>query len=135
MSNVCAGIGRGQMINLDNFVIKRRNTFEVYKAHLSKLGIKFPGEPSPNFANRWLTTIIFESPVIRDKIMNSLALENIESRPLWKPLHLQPVYSSSPFYGKTLSAGLFENGLCLPSGSSLTEGEQSKIIDQIIKNL
>ena len=135
MSNVCAGIGRGQMINLDNFVIKRRNTFEVYKAHLSKLGIKFPGEPSPNFANRWLTTIILESPGIRDKIMDSLALDNIESRPLWKPLHLQPVYSSSPFYGTTLSAGLFENGLCLPSGSSLTEGEQSKIIDQIIKNL
>ena len=135
MSNVSAGIGRGQMKSLNDFVARRRKIFDVYKENLAGSSIRFPGELAPNFANRWLTTILFENSGTRDNIMKKLGFQNMESRPLWKPLHLQPVYSTSPFYGNTLSSSLFEVGLCLPSGSSLTEEEQSQIIDQIIKNL
>jgi len=135
MSNICAGIGRGQIQGLAKFVVARRNIFDRYREKLVNRNIKFLTEPSNQFSNRWLTTILFDNAILRNHIMEVLNKDDIESRPLWKPLHLQPVYQSYPFYGKVLSSRLFEVGLCLPSGSHLTDSDQSRIINLIIKNL
>lgn len=133
MSNICAGIGRGQMTALDERVNKRREIFFMYKKLLNTIpGISFQNEPEGFFSNRWLTTIVLNATQTPKGISNKdvrLALEsqNIESRPLWKPMHLQPVFKDAPYYGNNISENLFQNGLCLPSGSNLTEEEFSRI--------
>lgn len=140
MSNICAGVGRGQMIVLDERVKKRREIFWQYKNLLNNIpGISFQNENDGFFSNRWLTTILLNpaltpNAINNDNIRISLEADNIESRPLWKPMHLQPVFKDAPFYGNGISDKLFKEGLCLPSGSNLTEDEFNRISD-IILNL
>jgi len=140
MSNVLAGIGLGQMEVIDERVKARRKNFSFYKEHLRKYkGISFLEEPDKSyFSNYWLTTILLDpskTGVTREDLQAALENENIESRPLWKPMHLQPVFSSCPAYVNGTSEELFKNGLCLPSGSNLTDDDRSEIIDVITKTL
>lgn len=149
MSNIVAGIGRGQMKVLDEHVKIRRQIHQFYfdnlgrswlsdKSHIdlqgleSPTGVYFLKEPDGYFSNRWLTTIIINPEetdgVSREDIRIALEKENIECRPLWKPMHMQPLYSGVPFYGSGVSEMLFEFGLCLPSGSNMTEGEREKVL-------
>lgn len=136
MSNISAGIGRGQMQVLDKWVRKRRAIFERYKTELSSVKeIEFLEEPNVDFySNRWLTTILAQSFEQRETIRLALEEQNIEARPLWKPMHLQPIFKEYPYYGDKLSEQLFEKGLCLPSGSNMTEEQQSRVIN-VIKSL
>ena len=132
MSNIVAGIGRGQMEVLDDRIKARRSNFEFYKENLSDLPVKLaPEEPAGFFSNRWLTTILTDSYQMREKIRLALADKNIESRPLWKPMHLQPVFKDAPAYVNGVSEGLFKKGLCLPSGSNLTVENKELIIKNI----
>ena len=124
LSNILAGIGRGQMEVLPQRVEKRRENHAWYAHAFAGLdGVSFLPEPEGHFSNRWLTCVLVEpsrlNGVDRERIRLALESENIESRPLWKPLHMQPVFSGCPYYGNGLSAYLFEKGLCLPSGSSM----------------
>lgn len=135
MSNVLAGIGRGQMEVLEKRVRARRQNFEFYKENLSGLPeIEFVNEPDGSYSNRWLSCILTPSFEMREKIRIALENENIESRPLWKPMHLQPVFEKCLSFVNGVSEDLFNRGLCLPSGSSL-EVEDMERICGIIKNL
>lgn len=139
MSNVLAGIGRGQMQVLTDRVESRRANFSFYTNALSQLpGISFQPEPESAHSNRWLTCILVDPEksggITREQIRVHLAEKNIETRPLWKPMHLQPVFKSAVFEGSGLSDKLFEQGLCLPSGSSLTEDDLSSV-ESAIKEL
>ncbi len=139
LSNVCAGIGRGQMMVLDERVKQRRANFDFYVNQLGGIpGISFPAEPKGMYANRWLTTVIVDPAktggVTRENIRLALEAENIESRPLWKPMHQQPVFKAYPAFVNGVSDKLFENGLCLPSGSNLTPDDLQRIA-AVIKNL
>jgi dTDP-4-amino-4,6-dideoxygalactose transaminase len=131
LSNICAGIGRGQLRVLDERVRQRRAVYSFYKENLeNESGIAFLKEPEGFFSNRWLTTILvgIETQAIsREKIRLALEEDNIESRPLWKPMHLQPVFKGCPSYTSGVSEKLFENGLCLPSGSNLTGKELHRV--------
>jgi dTDP-4-amino-4,6-dideoxygalactose transaminase len=138
MSNVLAGIGRGQLEVLNDRVASRRNNFERYKQYFSKhnnagFNIQFQEEPDGYHSNRWLTCILVDpinnKGITREEIRLAMDEENIESRPLWKPMHQQPVFSSSKSYLNGVSDKLFENGLCLPSGSNLTEEEFERIFN------
>ncbi len=138
MSNVLAGIGRGQLEVLNDRVAARRNNFERYRQYFSKLNndgfeIQFQEEPHVYFSNRWLTCILLDPAknkgLTREVIRLAMEAENIETRPLWKPMHQQPVFASAKSYLNGVSDILFENGLCLPSGSNLTEEEFSRIFD------
>jgi len=132
MSNVVAGIGRGQMEVLDERVKARRANFEFYKSHLDgKDGISFVNEPNGFFSNRWLSCILTDSFEKREKIRLDLQKENIETRPLWKPMHLQPVFEKYPRYLNGTSEELFEKGLCLPSGSDLTQQDLFRVIENL----
>ena len=137
MSNVLAGIGRGQMEVLPQRVVQRRANNQFYREHLSDMeGITFHTEPSPDFfSNYWLTSLIIDPAktggVNREDLRLALEAANIESRPLWKPMHLQPVFAGCPYYGDGTSERLFENGLCLPSGSILTETELLRVVESI----
>jgi dTDP-4-amino-4,6-dideoxygalactose transaminase len=135
MSNICAGIGRGQMEVLEKRVEQRRANFEYYtKAFSSVDEICFLEEKEGYFSNRWLTTILIKSNRISPTaIIKALTEENIEARPLWKPMHLQPVFSTAPFYGRSISDNLFEKGLCIPSGSNLSEKNLAFVADNIKK--
>jgi dTDP-4-amino-4,6-dideoxygalactose transaminase len=133
MSNICAGIGRGQMEVLDDHVALRRKMHDFYVTLFEgNSGVTvFKAPNSDYFSNYWLTTILID-PVVTNGITSEilrLALEsdNIESRPLWKPMHLQPVFSKYPYYGNKVAEKLFENGLCLPSGSNLTDEDRERI--------
>ena len=131
MSNLCAGVGRGQMQVLNDRIATRRAIFGRYASLLSgRPGISVCHEPEGYFSNRWLTTLLIdptEAGVTREDLRLALDKENIESRPLWKPMHLQPVFEQYPYYGEGVSDKLFENGLCLPSGSNLTEDELQRV--------
>ena len=134
MSNISAGIGRGQMEVLPERIEQRRKNFSFYQKELKPfVGITLVNEPAGFFSNRWLTTILVDpektNGVTREDIRLALEKENIESRPLWKPMHLQPVFQSFPYYGKNVAENLFENGLCLPSGSNLTAHELERVLD------
>jgi len=136
MSNIVAGIGRGQMEVIDERVKKRRETYAWYRENLKDVkGISFPPDPGPDyFSNRWLTTILID-PLLagfnREDLRQALENENIESRPLWKPMHLQPVFENAPAFLNGNAEQLFNTGLCLPSGSSMTDKERNKILDVI----
>jgi len=128
MSNVLAGIGRGQMEVLQERVQSRRKNYNYYYEAL-KHKYEFLEEPEGYFSNRWLSCIITESTKTREKIRLALQEQNIESRPLWKPMHLQPIFQKYPRYSNGISENLFEKGLCLPSGSNSTEKELNSIIE------
>ncbi len=136
LSNISAGIGRGQMLVLDRHMAARR---KIYDRYLQALGqhdrIKFLEEPEGHYSNRWLTCILLPDKKSRDRLMEVLSAENIESRPLWKPLHLQPVFRDAPFFGAGVSEDLFLRGLCLPSGSELKKQVQIHIIKLILNKI
>ena len=129
LSNICAGIGRGQMEVIERRVQQRRANFEFYKNAFSQIEeIQFINEPPTYISNRWLTTILLkETRIGPAKIITDLAKENIECRPLWKPMHLQPVFSNAPYYGQNISDQLFITGVCLPSGSNLIASDLTLI--------
>jgi dTDP-4-amino-4,6-dideoxygalactose transaminase len=138
MSNISAGIGRGQMEVLDRHVSLRRNMHEFYYAKLSSVpGIHFLKEPNSNyFSNHWLTAITIDPLLTGGKTSEMLRLllekDNIESRPLWKPMHLQPVFAHHPYYGERVAETLFNQGLCLPSGSNLTDEDRQHIENVLV---
>jgi dTDP-4-amino-4,6-dideoxygalactose transaminase len=133
MSNICAGIGRGQMEVLDKHVALRRKMNHFYCDYFLNIdGVTVFSEPNSDYySNHWLSTIVMDPEKLngktREDLRHALEQENIESRPLWKPMHLQPVFKKYPYYGNTIAASLFENGLCLPSGSNLTDIERNRI--------
>ncbi|WCO03087.1 aminotransferase class I/II-fold pyridoxal phosphate-dependent enzyme [Psychroserpens ponticola] len=132
LSNVLAGIGRGQMEVLEDRVYARRQNYDTYKATLSAIEeITFLDEPKDFYSNRWLSCILTPSETIREGLRLKLLENNIESRPLWKPMHQQPVFKSCPSYLNGVSDDLFKKGLCLPSGSNLTESELDRVITAI----
>ncbi len=140
LSNVLAGIGKGQMEVLPLRVKKRREIFEFYKNELLATGgIQFLAEPGGTVSNRWLTTIIFDEKKwgagINEKVRLSLEKQNIETRPLWKPLHQQPVFISCESYNNGVADDLFANGLCLPSGSNTSQENLVKVVYEIKKCL
>jgi dTDP-4-amino-4,6-dideoxygalactose transaminase len=137
LSNVCAAIGIGQLKVIDERVHSRRKNFFFYQKHLSKIkGISFQPEPPETFSNRWLTCITIEPGLNLAPEDIRLTLEecNIESRPLWKPMHSQPVYKDAPYYGDGESDTLFARGLCLPSGSQLDPEELNRVVE-IVENV
>lgn len=140
MSNVLAGIGRGQMEVLDQRVAQHRSNNQFYRDQIEKLnGIVFQQEPdSKFFSNYWLTAITVDPAltggITNEHIRKALEAENIESRPLWKPMHLQPVFDYCPYYGDGTSEKLFKNGICLPSGSNLSDSDLERVAI-ILKNI
>ncbi len=132
LSNICAGIGRGQMEVLQEHVNLRREMHNFYVNFFKDIeGVSVFQEPNADFySNFWLTCILIDSDRLgktREDLRLALETSNIESRPLWKPMHLQPIFNDYPFYGGIVSEQLFENGLCLPSGSNLTENDKERI--------
>jgi dTDP-4-amino-4,6-dideoxygalactose transaminase len=132
LSNVLAGIGRGQMEVLQTRVAQRRAVWQFYVDRFGQTpGITFLQEPDGYFCNRWLTCILVDPTltggVSREDIRLHLEKTNIECRPLWKPMHLQPVFAGAPYYGDRTSERLFEQGLCLPSGSNLTTEDLERV--------
>jgi dTDP-4-amino-4,6-dideoxygalactose transaminase len=132
LSNVLAGIGRGQMEVLQDHVKARRQNFDTYKTEFNTIEeITLLDEPKNFYSNRWLSCILTPSQEIREGLRLKLLEHNIESRPLWKPMHQQPVFNSCPSYLNGISDDLFKKGLCLPSGSNLTENELNRVISAI----
>lgn len=135
LSNICAGIGRGQLAVLQDRVAARCRNFAAYKSALRDLpGVNFMPEPDYGRSTHWLSCLTFEPEVAgidRERIRLHLAEQNIETRPLWKPMHLQPIFSSSECFNSGVSEELFQKGLCLPSGSNLTEEDLHRVIDNI----
>lgn len=138
MSNICAGIGRGQMEVLEKRVEARRaNHFFYVDLFREFLGVEVLSEPSKEFySNHWLSAIVIDEEMAgfnREALRLALEAENIESRPLWKPMHLQPVFANYPYYGSGISEDLFNRGLCLPSGSNLCAEDRERIKSVILK--
>ena len=137
MSNICAGIGRGQMFVLDEHVARRREIHNLYVKLLNGVkGVKVMCQPEGGTfnSNYWLTCIMVEpeeAGFTREDVRLALDEDNIESRPLWKPMHLQPVFKNAPFYGNGTSERLFEIGLCLPSGPTLTDEDVERVVKVI----
>lgn len=138
MSNIVAGIGRGQMEVLDSRIQSRRAMNSFYQHIFADIeGVTVFKEPSDDyFSNHWLSAILIDEKITgknREDLRLALLDHNIESRPLWKPMHLQPVFKDSPYYGNKVAENLFDKGLCLPSGSNLTTEDQNRIAG-VIKN-
>ncbi|MFT6417581.1 MAG: dTDP-4-amino-4,6-dideoxygalactose transaminase [Dokdonia sp.] len=136
MSNISAGIGRGQLEVLKDRIQQRRANYDFYEKHLGDIeGLSFHKEPDEYFSNRWLTTLLIDPKITggigREDIRLSLLKENIEARPLWKPMHLQPIFRNSQQFLNGVSDELFRDGLCLPSGSNLTLAEKNKVVQSI----
>ena len=133
MSNICAGIGRGQMEVLDEHVALRRQMHDFYEEVFKSIeGVEVFSTPNDDyFANYWLSAITIDENktkgITRETLRLALEAENIESRPLWKPMHLQPIFFKYPYYGKKVAQNLFETGLCLPSGSNLSDDDRNRI--------
>lgn len=133
MSNICAGIGRGQMEVLNDYIGLRRNMHEFYVDLFKDIaGVTIFTVPNADyFSNYWLSTILIHpletNGITRETLRLGLEEENIESRPLWKPMHLQPLFCNYPYYGNNISETLFNNGLCLPSGSNLSDADRARI--------
>ena len=141
LSNVLAGIGRGQMEVLEERIAQRRAVFAYYREAFADMqSISFSPEPEHAFGNRWLSCILidpcFTSGKTRETLRLALKAENIEARPLWKPMHQQPVFRSYPYYGSHhVADDLFGKGLCLPSGSSLSEEDLERIVSVVRQTL
>jgi len=138
LSNICAGIGRGQMEVLPDRIQQRRAINEFYKDVFSNIDAVnlFSEASSDFFSNHWLSSITIDKKVTtrtNQELMAAFAEENIETRPLWKPMHLQPVFNDCPYYGETVSEELFTAGLCLPSGSNITNDDKNRIYEVISK--
>lgn len=142
MSNVVAAIGRGQMVVLNDRVAARRANYDRYVRLFGEINakgyhIELLPEPEGFFSNRWLSTVTMDPEknrgITREDVRLALEAENIESRPLWKPMHLQPVFADAPFYGDGTSERLFEQGLCLPSGSNLREDDWQRIEAELLQ--
>lgn len=134
MSNICAGIGRGQMEVLEKHINLRREMHNFYVDFFkdTKEVSVFSEPNSDYFSNHWLSCIVIHANIsgkTSTELRLALEKENIESRPLWKPMHLQPIFENYPYYGGQISEQLFENGLCLPSGSNLTEIDKNRILE------
>ena len=133
LSNVCAAIGVGQLRVLQDRVAARRRVNDLYREKLARIdGISFTGEPEGMRANRWLTVIFIDperAGFAPEEARLALEAENIESRPLWKPMHLQPVFAEAKVFGGAVSAQAFASGLCLPSGSAMTESDIDQVAD------
>ncbi|EJV85864.1 DegT/DnrJ/EryC1/StrS family aminotransferase [Bacillus thuringiensis] len=135
MSNVVAGIGRGQLKVLDQRVQKKRYIFDFYKRELGNLeGIEFMPSNEWNEPNYWLSSMTLNGKIRPIDVMEALEKENIESRPVWKPMHMQPFFEKYDFVGTDVSEKLFENGICLPSDTKMTEADLEKVV-KIIKGL
>lgn len=130
MSNICAGIGRGQMEVLDAHVRLRRANNTFYKDYFKEIqGVTVFSEPNEQFSsNHWLSCIVLDSYEQREALRLALEAKNIESRPLWKPMHLQPVFQNYPYYGANDAEELFKKGLCLPSGSNMSDADRARIV-------
>ena len=130
-----AGIGLAQLAVLEDRVEKRRNIYAYYKRNLEMLpGIEFLEEPEGYFSNRWLTTIVIAPDIAGFKaceLREFLLEDGIESRFLWKPMHLQPMHKGAPYSGGNIAENLFSNGICLPSGSGLNKEELDRIINSV----
>jgi dTDP-4-amino-4,6-dideoxygalactose transaminase len=140
MSNILAGIGRGQMEVLDERVQQRRKINKWYRSFLSGVeGVQFQSEPAEDYySNHWLTAILVDPDILnftREDIRQRLLRFNIEARPLWKPMHLQPIFRGAQFFGDGTSERLFDQGLCLPSGSNLTVDEKDRIQYSLLQAL
>jgi pyridoxal phosphate-dependent aminotransferase EpsN len=137
LSNVLAGIGRGQLQVLGDRVAARRRNFEIYRQALEHLpGIEFMPEASFGQSTRWLTCLTIDPAEFgadREQVRLALAEQQIESRPVWKPLHLQPVFADCPCIGGTVAESLFERGLCLPSGSNLHQADLERVVQAILQ--
>ncbi|WP_209390144.1 aminotransferase class I/II-fold pyridoxal phosphate-dependent enzyme [Chryseobacterium sp. RR2-3-20] len=138
MSNIVAGIGRGQMEVLNDRVEARRKMHDFYIDLFKNIkGVEVFTEPSEDFfSNHWLSAITVNPEITgknREDLRLALLEDNIESRPLWKPMHVQPVFADAPYYGTNVAEQLFDNGLCLPSGSNLTDDDRSRISEVITK--
>jgi len=134
LSNICAAIGLGQMEVLDDRVARRREIFSRYKSALERPGISFMPEPEGQYSTRWLTALTIDPNEVghtREDIRLMLLGHEIESRPLWKPMHMQPLYTGSDYHGSGVDEGLFANGLCLPSGSDMSDEQQDEVIERI----
>lgn len=133
MSNICAGIGRGQMEVLDKHVVLRRQMHDFYVNLFASIkGVEVFSTPNEDyFANYWLSAITIDTAktkgITAETLRLALDAENIESRPLWKPMHLQPIFECYPYYGANVAENLFNNGLCLPSGSNLSDDDRDRI--------
>ncbi len=137
MSNICAGIGRGQMEVLDERVTARRKMHDFYADIFKDFeGITLFTEPNSDyFSNHWLSAVVIDenkTGFSREDLRQKFLEDNIESRPLWKPMHLQPVFSNAKYFGNNIAENLFENGLCLPSGSNLTDEDRERIKKVIV---
>jgi len=138
LSNICAAIGLGQMEILNDRVARRREIFAKYQKALTRPGIRFMPEPKGFRSTRWLTTMTIDPETAgtsREDIRLMLLDHQIESRPLWKPMHMQPLYEGLPYHGNGLDETLFANGLCLPSGSDMTDQHLDEVIGLILTRL
>ena len=148
LSNILAGIGRGQMELLPERVKRRREIFAWYRQHLAGLPgltVALAPEASGSHSNRWLTTILLNPvdsadgpppvPITPETLRRHLETRNIESRPLWKPMHLQPLFATAPMYGGAVCADLFARGLCLPSGTAMTESDLRRVKEALTEAL
>lgn len=138
LSNICAAIGLGQMEVLEDRVARRREIFDRYVRALDRPGIDFMPEPAGYRSTRWLTALTIDpaaTGVTREEIRSFLLDFQIEARPLWKPMHLQPVFAGTHYHGEGVDEKLFENGLCLPSGSDMTIGQQDEVIGHVLELL
>lgn len=138
LSNICAAIGVGQMQVLEERVARRRAIFERYRTALEPLGVAFMPEPEGQRSTRWLTACAIDSErcgADREAIRLALLEHGIEARPLWKPMHMQPLYAGAPYHGTGVDERLFETGLCLPSGSDMTDAQQDEVIERMIEVL
>ena len=146
LSNILAGIGRGQMELLPERVKRRRQIFDWYREHLAAvpgLTVALAPEPAGSRSNRWLTTVLLSSPdpenhapaLTPEAVRLHLETRNIESRPLWKPLHLQPLFAAAPMYGGAVCEDLFARGLCLPSGTAMGDAELRRVKEALTEIL
>ncbi|MEO0510501.1 MAG: aminotransferase class I/II-fold pyridoxal phosphate-dependent enzyme [Verrucomicrobiota bacterium] len=134
MSNVLAGLGLSQFGDLDRRIAAKREHFEAYSRAFENLdGLRMMPVGDSESVNYWLTCILVDGMAKRDQIISALEDEDIEARPLWKPMHLQPIYKSRIFYGTGVSESLFESGVCLPSGSGMPEADRERVI-AVVKN-
>lgn len=134
LSNICAAIGLGQMKVLEDRVARRRAIFHRYRSALERPGVAFMPEPAGFRSTRWLTALTIHPALTgtdHETVRLALLERQIEARPLWKPMHLQPLYRGAPYHGRGVDAALFADGLCLPSGSDMSDAQQDEVIGLI----
>jgi len=134
LSNISAAIGLGQLEVLDQRVAKRRDIYRRYKSALEQPGLSFMPEPEGYYSSHWLTALTLDPAVLgvsREDVRLALLEHEIESRPLWKPMHLQPLFRGARYVGQGVDEGLFETGLCLPSGSDMSDAQQDEVIARL----